>query len=254
MYFWCVWHDRPLCWGCDRSHYTTLFRPRRLPSVSQFCRRVKTARIERMIRLINERLSRPSGEVQLAFLDGKALVVTENSRDPDARTGRGNGTFSRGYKLHAMVAEGGNVLSYRVTSLNCGEPKVAQDLLAPVGSWTLVIADANYDSKKLYESIAKRGGQLLTKLKGRKAFKRNWKKIPPARRCIVKMWREEPETCWRLYRSRSAIERAFSAMTTFGGGLTHLPPWVRTLRRVERWVIAKLAIYHARLAFRQAAA
>src|SRR2546423_14131171 len=42
MYFWTVWHDRPLCWASDRSHYGSLFRPRKLPSVSQFTRRVKT--------------------------------------------------------------------------------------------------------------------------------------------------------------------------------------------------------------------
>ena len=22
MYLWAVWHDRPLCWACDRDHYT----------------------------------------------------------------------------------------------------------------------------------------------------------------------------------------------------------------------------------------
>src|SRR5262249_51324897 len=39
MYVWSVWHDRPLCWACDRVHYSSLFRPRRLPSISQFCKR-----------------------------------------------------------------------------------------------------------------------------------------------------------------------------------------------------------------------
>src|SRR6478672_7645107 len=47
MYLWCVWHDRPLYWACDRGHYNTLFRPRKLPSVSQFTRRVKTAALRR---------------------------------------------------------------------------------------------------------------------------------------------------------------------------------------------------------------
>ncbi len=36
IYLWTAWHDRPLCWGCDRLHYNSLFRPRQLPSVSQF--------------------------------------------------------------------------------------------------------------------------------------------------------------------------------------------------------------------------
>ena len=38
MYLWAVWHDRPTYWACDRAHYHGLFRPRHLPSVSQFHR------------------------------------------------------------------------------------------------------------------------------------------------------------------------------------------------------------------------
>ena len=41
MYLWSVWHDRPLCWACNRAHYNRMFRPRQLPSVSQFSRRVQ---------------------------------------------------------------------------------------------------------------------------------------------------------------------------------------------------------------------
>jgi hypothetical protein len=25
MYLWSVWHDRPLCWACDRWHYAWHF-------------------------------------------------------------------------------------------------------------------------------------------------------------------------------------------------------------------------------------
>ena len=39
----------------------------------------------------------------------------------------------------------------------------------------------------------------------------------------------------------------------FGGGLTTLPPWVRRLDRVTRWVTAKIAIYHPRLRCRRVA-
>ena len=39
----------------------------------------------------------------------------------------------------------------------------------------------------------------------------------------------------------------------FGGGLRTLPPWVRGLDRVTRWVTAKIAIYHARLRCRSVA-
>lgn len=254
MYFWSVWHDRPLCWACRRENYSTLLRPRWLPSVSQFCRRVKSPRVEAMIRVVNRRLGDARDRVELAFVDGKALPVTENTRDPDARTGRGQGKFSRGYKLHALVSQDGRVLQHKLTALNAGEPNTAAGLLAPVGAWTLVIGDGNYDSSNLYQAVQDRGGQLLTKLKGRPALKKNIPRIAPARRAIVQLWRSDPGLCAWLYRLRGGIERTFSALSTFGGGLTHLPPWVRRHVRVDRWVTAKLAIYHARLQLRRAAA
>ncbi len=41
---------------------------------------------------------------------------------------------------------------------------------------------------------------------------------------------------------RNTIERSLANLTNWGGGLTHLPPWVRTHRRVHRWVQAKLIL------------
>jgi hypothetical protein len=45
-----------------------------------------------------------------------------------------------------------------------------------------------------------------------------------------------------LVGQRSAIERQFGNLTNWGGGLTCLPSWVRTHRRVHRWVQAKLVL------------
>ena len=45
MYFWSVAHDRPRCWACRRESYSRLLRPRALPSVSQFCKRLRSARV-----------------------------------------------------------------------------------------------------------------------------------------------------------------------------------------------------------------
>jgi hypothetical protein len=57
MYLWSVAHDRPMCWACRRANYTSRFRPRRLPSVSQFCRRVQTPRIQRLLEAVHDRLT-----------------------------------------------------------------------------------------------------------------------------------------------------------------------------------------------------
>ncbi len=67
------------------------------------------------------------------------------------------------------------------------------------------------------------------------------------------------ETLWdcggeAFYKRRDAIERFFGQLSAFGGGLAPLPAWVRRLERVERWITAKVIIYHARWLAKQAVA
>ena len=45
----------------------------------------------------------------------------------------------------------------------------------------------------------------------------------------------------RLMQQRKAIERRFGNLATRHTGLTHLPAWVRGIRRVGQWCRAKLA-------------
>jgi len=109
MYLWSVWHDRPLCWACDRRHYNRLFRPRQLPSVSQFTRRVKTKRLWQMLQAVNDYLTRTDKPVGLAYLDGKPLPVSFCSHDPDARVGWATKGFAKGYKRIIPNASGNNI-------------------------------------------------------------------------------------------------------------------------------------------------
>ena len=102
MYLWCVWHDRPLCWACDRSHYGRLFRPRKLPSVSQFTRRVKEGRFQRVLQLAHDELAQRGLVTSEGYLDGKPLLVSAVSKDRDAARGRACGGWAKGYKLHAV--------------------------------------------------------------------------------------------------------------------------------------------------------
>ena len=102
--------------------------------------------------------------------------------------------------------------------------------------------------------MAAAGHTLLTRLRGMSKTPKRLAKMSSARREVMKQWREQPADCERLLRHRGTIERAFAAMSSFGGGLTHLPPWVRRLKRVRLWVLAKLAIYHARINARHATA
>jgi IS5 family transposase len=252
MLLWCVWHDRPLCWACRREHYTTAFRPWQVPSVSQFCRRVKSPRVAQMLAAVNAYLVRRGGTPALVMLDGKPLPLRDLTQDPEARRGRGAGRMQTGYKLHALAAADGRILRYVVHPLNVGEPNTARDLVADLAPQTVVLADANYDSSPLYEAVLQREGQLLTPLKGRAQTAARLRRMSVGRRRVLRWWVTHHALCWNLYHERGAVERIFSALTCFGGGLSPLPSWVRRLDRVRRWVAAKIAIYHARLCCRGA--
>ncbi len=53
-------------------------------------------------------------------------------------------------------------------------------------------------------------------------------------------------------RGGAKVGDAFFVTGPLGGGLAPLPPWVRLLERVERWITAKVIIYHAGLCVREA--
>ena len=256
MYCWAVWHDRPLSWAAGRQNYRRMFQPRSLPSRSQFCRRVKTARFGKLLAQVCEALAQVPQAERLLFIDGKALPVSESTSDPQATTGRGNGRFSRGYKLHALGTQDGRIKAFSVRPLNEHEvPVTEQSLVQHIPPGALVLADGNYDSNNLYKQVHKQGSRLLTPLKGKRAqTARTIREMCSSRRQVHKLWGRKPASCWRTYRRRTQIERIFSALSSFGGGLGPLPNWVRRLDRVTRWVTAKVTIYHARLLARRATA
>jgi hypothetical protein len=241
-----------MCWACHRRNYTTVFRPRVLPSVSQFSRRLKTERIEKMIQAVNERLSQTHSFPMLSFFDGKALAVSKHSRDKDAQKGYADGSFRKGYKLHAWATRDGRIPRFRVLPMNCGEPNTARELTDLIPNGSLVLADANYDSGKLYQAVDDRNSQLLTPLKGMAQSVCQLRRMPEARKRAMKLWQHFGKQCKELLKLRYEIERIFSAVSCFGGGLNPLPAWVRRLPRVQRWVSAKLIFYHARLLLRTA--
>jgi hypothetical protein len=261
MYFWTVWHDRPLSWACDRTHYGRLFRPRKLPSVSQFCRRLKSPAVAAILQTVHDDLALVNDArlaAQSCTIDGKPLIVSPVSRDKQAQSGRICGGFAKGYKLHAAVSRDGRIVAWSVMPLNVAEQSVAAQLaqyLSRHSPWscpTLVLADSNYDSAPLHQTLSQVGATLLTPLRGQKQVKRTkrhrrtLKDMGPARRAAVQAWSKNPDLCRYLLRQRDQIERNFSALCSWGGGLGPLPAWVRTLERVRRWVGVKIVLYHAR--------
>jgi hypothetical protein len=259
MYVWSVWHDRPLCWACDRAHYGRLFRPRALPSVSQFTRRIKSQEVQQILQRVHDALAQRGRCCEEGYIDGKPLLVSPVSKDRQAKRGKISGGYGKGYKLHAYVNEHRRIVVWCVTGLNADEKTVAREALLPklpsLSPQALVMADSNYDSAPLHKEAAEpRGICLLHRLRGQDRVGENghhrqtWRQMGPARRQLVRAWEHQPHRIKFLLKSRDTIERVFGVLTCTAGGLgTALPPWVRTHARVRRWVGVKIILYNARL-------
>lgn len=259
MYVWAVWHDRTLSWACDRTHYAGVFRPRgKLPSVSQFTRRVKADACDAILQRVHDGLAERGLLTEAGYLDGKALPVSPVSKDRQATRGKVCGGFAKGYKLHAFVNERRRIVVWSVTGLNVAELSVAAEVLphaAPVLTRdAIVMMDGNYDSAPLHKGVADPLGMcLLHPLKGQQRVGPDGhhpvtqRQMGESRRRLVRCWDERPALTGLVLKARDEIERVFGVLTCTAGGLANLPAWVRTLGRVRRWVGVKIILYNARL-------
>jgi hypothetical protein len=250
MILWHTQHDRPMCWACDQANYTRWFRPRRLPSVSQFSRRVAMERCQRLLEKVHREAAGNPELGALSFLDGKPLTVGPASKDPDAKRGHIMGGFAKGYKLHVWVTEDRRMPVFSVQSLNRGEQPVAEAMtqcMPMFSDQALVLADSNYDSTRLYNALAQRNAALLVKPRGIARHPKTREQSGPYRREMVDLWDRMPALPRLVYKQRIHVEGALSNLTSSGGGLGPLPAWVRGLPRVTRWVGSKIILYHMRL-------
>ena len=261
MYIWSVWHDRTLSWACDRRSYGSLFRPRKLPSISQFTRRIKSDDCQRILQLVHDQFAQRGVMTNAVYIDGKALVVSPVSKDRDAKRGKISGAFARGYKLYAAVNANRRIVVWSVMGLNEDEMTLARHVLLPqlppLTPDALVMADSHYDSAPLHEEVCEPLGVcLLHPLRGQDRAggkNREWKlrQMPWSRRELVRLWKDHPELMRFTYKARQEIERVFGVLTCTAGGLANLPAWVRHLDRVRRWVGVKIILYNARLKARE---
>jgi hypothetical protein len=249
LYIWTVWHDRPLCWGVDRANYHGRFRPRHWPSYSQFKRRVRSARFERLLHAVNACLADREVPTPIMYVDGKALPVGPVSKDREAKLGHVHGGFRRGYKLHALVTQDGRFVDVSITPLNACEKREAHRLLQRTPLGAIILGDGNYDDAKLYEAALARQALFFAKPR-RGAGTGHHPQSATRLFCLSLCVNGEPP----FYALRREVERYLGQLTCFGGGLQNLPAYVRHEDRVRRWVLAKLVIYHARLKNRTNAA
>ena len=249
LYFWAVLHDRPMTWAIDRRHYNRTFRPRKvLPSISQLNRRIAAERFQLILQRVHERLAGDSRFKGLV-LDGQALCVSPVSQDRDARIGHIPGGMGKGYKLHAAVASDGAIPVFSVMPLNTHEMHVAGQMLT-TGlrhdlNGVLVMADGNYDAHVFHKLVARRGGFLITRPRGRAKHPVTRRQMGPSRRLLIDLWDRHPRLMARVYQHRKHVERRFGNLASIPGLLGALPKFVRGLPRVRRHVGAKICLYHA---------
>ncbi len=262
MFLWSVFHDRCLSWACERDHYGALFRPRKLPSISQFTRRIKSDTAQSMLQHVHQRLIR-CGVVSLSgYFDAKPLTVSPVSKDPQAARGKISGGFAKGYKLYAYVNEHRRVAVWSVMPMNWAEQTIALEMcdhLPPSAApdQMLLMGDSNYDSGPLHRKLdALLQTPLLAPLRAQSLLRqerhrpRVWRQIVPQRRKVIRLWQERASLARYVLKARNNIEGVFSVMCV-ALGLDRLPAFVRRLERVRRWVGAKIILYHARLLAQQ---
>jgi len=258
MYLWAVAHDRTQSWACQRASYASAFRPRKLPSVSQFNRRLNDARTHLILQRVHQELAGPITATALSFLDGKPLPVGVASKDRDAKRGHVMGGFAKGYKLHAWMSEDRRIPLWIVAPLNVDERRMAQLLIAQVDELSpgsLTLADQHYDAYYLHQMLDARGGRLLVKPKGSADGKRNkdnLRKMGPARRELLAVAANHPALLRYVHKERVNAEGILGNLCGCSGGLSGLPSWVRGLQRVRRWVGTKIILYHAKLRSKKA--
>jgi hypothetical protein len=255
LHLWSVLHDRPTYWACKSVNWSQDWvqssKPTRLPNQSTMSRRLKSPAFKGYMDLLSARMNHVPGAMHLfRNLDAKALPVAKHSKDKQASFGRGQGGVQRGYKLHAIWDHSPMPRVWCLAPLHVSEQAMALRMLRKLDTAGVIAADKNYDSNKLFQAARHHGQNLYAPRRYGSEKSLGHRRHDP-QRILSKQTLESPLNQpdgygANLLKNRSQIERDFGNLTSFGGGLTSPPAWVRTYKRMHRWVWAKLLINAAR--------
>jgi hypothetical protein len=177
------------------------------------------------------------------MVDGKPLTIGGCSKDRQAGYGRAAGTMAKGYKLHAVFGPNFTVAAWRIAPMNKDERVMARRLLRDADVQGYVLGDGNYDSNDLHDvCLARDNVQFIAPRRYGPARGTGHRRQSPSRLRSMELLEGESPFGRALFAQRFLIEQSFGHLTNWGGGLNSLPPWVRTHRRVHRWVQAKLIL------------
>jgi hypothetical protein len=244
VYYWSVIHDRPTRWACDIRHWPLWRRRYRLPSEATMSRRLRSASVRVLLNALEQRVIAPKQPGLFWMIDGKPLPISGCSKDRQAGYGRAANCQAKGYKIHAVVDAKGSIAAWRIAPMNKDERVIAVRMVRTAPIQGYLVADANFDSNPLHAACGRRDQlQLVTRRRhaGRHGLGHH-KQTAGRLRSIRLLENPYPQFGQQLLWDRGEIERHFAHITNWGGGLTCLPPWVRTHRRVHRWVQAKLVL------------
>jgi hypothetical protein len=249
-YFWAVLHDRPTKWAADPRQWPDDLRPALLPPQSTLSRRLRRPKTVELMTAVEEHLLAllVVGSCLTHIIDGKAIAVSNVSKDPDTGYGRGAGGNQKGYKFHAVWGAGPMPVAWGLAPMNISEKTMARHLIPALPGGGYLLADTQYDANHLYELAAEAGFQLVAK----KTKDRGRGGLGHRRQSAGRLRSMELLTTAfgrALSNQRNAIECRFGAWVSVGGGLSPLPAWVRRFSRVRNWVQAKILVSGVRWLF-----
>jgi len=179
-------------------------------------------------------------------VDGKALTVSPSSKDKTARMGpAAGGRLAKGYKLHVIVDGTGVLMGWAVAPLSSGESHVAGKLVRRLTDQGYLIGDSGYDYNRLYAIAGGYGHQLVAPPKRRGKGLGHMVHSPRRLRGLDLL--KQPLGRGLMSVRKSSVERFFGNLGWPAGGLSQLPGFVRTIRRVRRWVEGKLILQAIRM-------
>jgi hypothetical protein len=244
VYYWSVIHDRGIEWACGKRNWPIHCRRFKLPSRTTMSVRLCSPSVIALLNALERRVVAPKEPGLFWMIDGKPLPIGGCSQDRQAGYGRAANCMAKGYKVQALVNAAGAIAAWRVAPMNKDERVMAERLVRTTTIQGYLVADSNYDSNKLHAACGRREQlQLVARRRYGPGHGTGHRQQSPGRlRSMQLTENPNPVFADQLLKDREQIERRFGHVTSWGGGLTCLPPWVRTHRRVHRWVQAKLVL------------
>ena len=106
----------------------------------------------------------------IAFIDSTPIAVCNNKRIHSnkvfkdlAERGKNSMGWFYGFKLHLIINDKGELLSFKITPANVDDREPVPDMIKNVIG--KLFGDRGYISKKLCESLFNNGVQLITKIR-----------------------------------------------------------------------------------------